>query len=429
MEDKTKELEGLLREIAGGMQEVREESQKQKEAMTLALEEMKARMDGFDEAMETIASQPRKETLPVPGDPGQSVQVVYKDLPAWMRPTGALGEKYKGYHLDMQARDIGSRAEKMGIPFILDEEFRQRFAKFMLDVLQGRTDLSEGTAAQGGYLVPDEFEPVILAFARDKSQIALPLCWVLPMGTDTKRVPTEASGATVAWTAEATAATESTGPTVGEAVLSAKRLTGFKEASNELIDDSMFDIVSWLTELFGEAIGLELDNQVLNGTGDPVSGVLTAAAGYSVVMASGSTAFSEITGDHASEMMGNLKESVLSNAYFVLHRTVFHYVRTMKDDNNAYIYGHPAGPDPKEIWGMPYIRSEKSPSTSAANTPFVVLGNFKYFVVGRRQGDMKLFVNPYSLDKENQTRFKVETRWGLARGLANAFVRLITASG
>jgi HK97 family phage major capsid protein len=421
-------LEALLKEIGGGVTAVKEETEKIKEGMARELEAIKSKQGEQDAALQLIGSQPRKEALPVPGQPGKSIEVIYKDLPAWMTPKGALGEKYKGYHLDLQGRDIGGRAEKMGIPFVTDPEFRERFARFMLDVLQGRTALSEGTAGQGGYLVPDEYEPVILAFAREKSQIALPLCWVLPMGSDTKRVPAEASGADVAWTAEATAATESTGPTVGEAVLAAKRLTGYKEASNELIDDSMFDIVSWLTELFGEAIGLELDNQVLNGTGSPCSGVLTAKAGYSVVMGSGSAAFSMLGGDDLSSMLSKLKESVLGNAYFVLHRTVFHYVRTIKNADGTYMYGPLMGPDPQSIWGLPYIRSEKAPSTSGASTALAVLGNFKFFVIGRRQGDMKLFVNPYSLDKENQTRFKVETRWGLAVGQANAFVRYITAA-
>lgn len=404
-------LEGLLREIAGSVNEVKEETEKVKEEMAKKLEE-------HEKAIEHLMSQPKKEAIPVPGNPGKTVEVFTKEVPAWMLPTGEYGEKYKGYHLPLQGRSLH---------FIKDEDYRQRFAKFMIDVFT-RTALGEGTAAQGGYLVPDEFEPTILAFAREKSTIALQRCWVIPMSTDTKKVPTEASGATVAWKGEATAAGESSGPTVGEASLSAKRLTAYKEASNELIEDAAIDVVSWLTELFAEAIGLELDNQVLNGTGDPVSGVLTAKAGYSVVMATGSTNFSEITGTHLSEMMSKLKESVLAGAVFVMHRTVFHYVRTAKDNQNAFIYSPMSGPVPEAVWGLPYILHEKAPSSSGADTAFVSLGNFRYFIIGRRKGDMKLFVNPYSLDKENQTRFKVETRWGLEVGQANAFVRLLTAA-
>ncbi|MFQ5841060.1 MAG: phage major capsid protein [Thermodesulfobacteriota bacterium] len=421
--DDIEKLMGAIQELAGPINEVKEATDEAREEIA----HLKETVGKHGEDIEQLMGRPTLQKLPVPGESKETVDVLRHELPSWMLGAGQMGDKHKGYFLDAQCRDMISKIPTIGR--IMNEEYRERYAKFMLDVLT-RTDLSEGTASQGGYLVPDEFEPTLLAFAREKSMIALPLCTIYPMGTDTKKVPAEASGATVNWTAEATAATESTGPTVAEVTLTAKRLCAFKEASNELIDDAAIDVVSWLTELFAEAIGLELDNQVLNGTGDPVSGVLTGAAGYSVVMASGSASFSMIHGDNGSNMMSNLKSSVLAGAVFVLHRTVFHYVRIMKDSNNAYIYGHPAAADPQAIWGLPYILSEKAPSMSddAVSTPFMSLANFRYFALGRRKGEMRLFINPYSLDKENQTRFTINTRWGPAIGLKNAFVRLITAA-
>lgn len=416
-------LMGAIQELAGPINEVKEATEEAKAEIA----QVKETVAKHGEDIEHLMSQPTVQKLPVPGETGEHVEVLRHELPSWMLGGGQMGEQHKGYYLEPQGRDMISRVPVLSR--IMNEEYRERFAKFMLDVLT-RTALSEGTAGQGGYLVPEEFEPTLLAFARDKSQIALPLCTIYPMGTDTKKVPAEATGANVGWTAEATASTESTGPTVAEVTLTAKRLCAWKETSNELIEDTFFDVVSWVTELFAEAIGLELDNQVLNGTGDPVSGVLTDKAGYSVVMDTGSASFSMLHGDHGSKMMTHLKSSVLAGAVFALHRTVFHYVRTMKDDQNAYIYGHPAAADPKAIWGLPYVLSEKCPSMTDddVSTALAVLGNFRYFALGRRRGEMRLFVNPFSLDKENQTRFTINTRWGAAIGLANAFVRLLTAA-
>jgi HK97 family phage major capsid protein len=422
-------LEGLLTDIAGGVTAIKEETEKVKEEMAKNIEAIKAKQGEQDKILEILASKPKKETLPaMQGVTSGGPEMYTKEVPAWALPSSALGEKYYGFYMAHQ----GAKLRKFA-----DSEFIEKMSRWWIDVLTGkapraimeeRTDLSEGTPAQGGYTVFPEYESIILALALDKSQIALPYCKVLPMGSNVKKVPAKLTGTTVSWGTEATDIGESTGPTVAEVTLTTKRLGAWKEASNEYIGDAFFDVASWLSDLFGEAIGLELDNQVLNGTGDPCYGVLTSAAGYSVTMGAGLTDFSDINGDHASEMMRNLREVDLAGARFVLHRTVFHYVRIMKDSQSAYIYGHPAGPSPKEIWGLPYVLSEKAPSTSAANTPFVSLGNFENFLIGRRQGDMTLFVNPYSLDKENQTRFKVDTRWAMAIGIANAFVRLLTAA-
>lgn len=117
-------------------------------------------------------------------------------------------------------------------------------------------------------------------------------CTVLNMSSKQLVLPAESSIVTTSWTDEAGTISASN-PTFGQVTLTAKKLAGLTEGvSNELLMDSAIDIVGMLTEQFMYAIGQELDNQVLNGTGNPCSGVLTAASGFSVVMGAGSTNFS-----------------------------------------------------------------------------------------------------------------------------------------
>jgi len=353
-------------------------------------------------------------------------------------------EKYKGYKLNEQMRNIRNRAckEPERFPVFSNPEKANEYAKFMIDVIKAlrgdfeakanlkefyqKAAMQEGTASEGGYLVPDEYQMDLIQLARDRS-FALNECTIVNMSRDTIKLPKEASLVSVAWTSEEGGITESE-PTMGEVQLSAKRLDGYAKVSNELLQDSAIDIVGMLTEQFAYAIGLELDNQVLNGTGSPVSGVLTAAAGYSVVMSSGKTNFSSINADNLSEMISKMDEGYQANARYIFNKLIMHYIRILKDSNNAYIYAKPGNGTPGTIWEFPYFQSAKAPSTSGANTAFVSFGNFKYFYIGRRLGAMALDIDPYGLFTTYQTRFRMVTRWGLAIAMAKAFVRLLTAA-
>jgi len=342
-------------------------------------------------------------------------------------------EKFLGYDLSKQG--LALKGE--------DEEEKDKIAKWLISRVRladrnkdwtpeiqkayGDNALQEGTATEGGYLVPDEFTDQVLAFAR-LNGFALNECTIWPMSSDVRRIPAENALVSVAWTAEEADLTESE-PTFAEVVLTNKKLGGIGLMSNELMQDATVDIVSILTSQFGEAIGQELDNQVLNGTGSPCSGVLTAACGYSVVMASGATNFSAITGDYLSQMISRLAENKRVGARFILNKLILHYIRIDKASTaGTYQWGSLAAGDPSTIWGYPYTESEKAPSSSGVSTAFVSLGNFKNFAIGRRLQNMTLDLDPYSYFKSYRTQYRIVCRFGLQIGLANGFVRLLTAA-
>lgn len=357
------------------------------------------------------------------------------------------GETYEGYKLFNQGEKIRSFVEQNPREhgkMATDEGFEE-YCKFMIDFVKGKvfnnveanmrlqkrqsemiakaSDLAEGTSNLGGYLVDPEFQPTLVKLIREKS-FALQECTVVPMGSQVLNLPKEASLVSTAWIDEAGTITASN-PTFGQVQLTAKKLAGLTGGvSLELLADSELDIVSMLTEQFAYAKALELDNQVLNGTGSPVSGMLTAKAGYSVIMTA--DAFSAITADDLSLMMSKLSDQEVVNAKWVFNKLITHYIRTLKDSQNNYIYAKPGNGVPGSIWELPYIQSVKGPSTTGTSTAFVSLGNWKKFYVGRRRGEMTLDVDPYTNFATGQVRFRMFTRWGLNAADANAFVRLVT---
>lgn len=434
----TEELKGLVKEVFSDQLKASEKrAEAREQEWQKAFDEKSAKeRDEIIARIKKIEETPTIKTrLAIPGKENQSTEV------------------FLGHRVDKQLRDIfvGQRCEKAKdlvvnpklFPIMADADKQEHYAKHLLMIMKAargdfqaqqkysewkeKAALNEGTNAQGGYLVPEEYADEIIAFAR-LSSFALQNCRIWPMGSDTLHVPTENTKVSVAWKGEAVAAGQ-TEPTLGEIELVANKLTAYSIASKELLDDANVDVVSYLTEIFAEANGQELDNQVLNGTGSPVSGILTAAAGKSVVMTTGNAAFSSISGDNLLDMIDEIDQQAEDGAQFLFHKNIMTYIRKLKDSQNQYLFAPVAGGVPGNIWDYPYIRTPKGPAKgdSGASTAFVAFGNLKYFALGRRMAPMALELDPYGKFLENQVRFKTVSRWGFGF-YPNAFCRLVTAA-
>lgn len=360
----------------------------------------------------------------------------------------ALNLKYpsvhKGYNMDQVGGELEDIAHKSKNPSrfktFANAERMYGFKKWMIDVqkaLRGdmktamelKAAMNETTDSQGGYLVPDEYQWDIVELAKEMSFL-LNEATLLTMNTDTLRLPTELTRVAMNWISENSAITASD-PTFGQVALSAKKLAGLTTAmSNEVLADSSLDIVSLLTKQFSYATGLELDNQALNGTGSPVSGVLTAAAGYSVVLGTGSTSFSAITFDNVRNLVRKLSVFDADQAKFVFGKDLRYYLEVLKDTTGRSLYREPAAAVPAALYGRPIIEASNAPaeSDSGVSKSPIVFGNWKAFYVGRRKGEMTIDVDPYSSFATDGTRFRMVTRWGLAIARAAAFGRIVTAA-
>lgn len=267
--DKLQELKGLLTEIVGGQTaEIKEKMDEQKAIFEEKFGKVEDRLTELENKGIPTVRNPQLMNVKIPGD-----------------PNGAEKRVYMGYNLDMQGSEMKWKmnypqnanilTQLYPVTRIADDQHREEYAKFLIDVIKAtkqdpgamarlaasreKATMTEGTGSTGGYLVPEEFTNELLAFARLQS-LGLRYCRVWPMSEMIRTVPVESTGVSVAWTSEGSAATE-TEPTVGEVTLTAKKLDAFGVVTNELLADSAIDIVSWLTQLFAEAIGQELDNQ------------------------------------------------------------------------------------------------------------------------------------------------------------------------
>ena len=160
------------------------------------------------------------------------------------------------------------------------------------------------------------------------------------------------------------------------------------------------------------------------------TGILHDTGVNAVSMGSGDTGFEDISYDDLIDLQSALtKESAHVGAYYIMHRKVFNYIRKLKDDNGNPIYQEPAGGVPPTIVGVPYILSEQMPSTSAADTPFLIYGNPKYVLHGERVGmEFKIFRDTVRNLDYDQVFLRFRIRQGFVVGVPAAYAVLKTAA-
>jgi len=385
--DKKEELKGLLREAN---QDILDELKAKKEAdderWAKQLEvnkDLAIKVEKFENA------PARKVSLEIPGKEDKKVDMIYK-----------------GYDLRKQGRILE----------LADDSLKNDIAKMFIDLIHSKAAMNETTTTEGGYLVPEEYADTVFAFAR-LSSVALQDADIYETSTDSFNIPAENAGITVSWKAEATALAASD-PTFANVNLTPKKLGAYSTASNELLMDSKYDIVSRLTQQFGEAVGQEIDNQTFNGSEFTA---LIGASGINTADAGGSSA-SDIDFALASNAIAQIPSNKLMNAKFYMHRTILHYFRAKADTTGMPILDVRDGGF--NIYGYPVRLVEQMPTDTTASACIAVFGNLKYYAIARRLGMMSLDVDPYGKFLEYQTRFRSVTRWHGAPVGASGFCQL-----
>jgi HK97 family phage major capsid protein len=207
--------------------------------------------------------------------------------------------------------------------------------------------LSEGVAADGGYLVPDEFRAELVRDLNEPTRMRA-MVRVIPMVRDVMRIPKLGSRPTLRWTSE-NAAKSTTTADFEEKVLTAYKVAAILYASDELIEDAVdFNVVQLIIQLFSEAIAEEEDRVITagSGTGQP-TGLMNCTIGS--VACGGNLSFDDII-----NLIYLLPAKYRINASFLCHNTNIRELRKVKDSQNRYIWQEAIAPgQPDTIMGYP----------------------------------------------------------------------------
>ncbi len=272
----------------------------------------------------------------------------------------------------------GKATEKTGRA---SDAYKEDFDRHLRGKMLVHNVLSEGTDADGGYLVPEDFERDIVS-ALEEENVIRSVAKVITTQHE-RKIPVAVGHSTAQWTAENAAYTESN-PTFGQKQIDAFKLTDLCRVSVELLQDSAFDIEDYLMREFARAFGIAEEQAFCVGTGtNQPTGIFTANGGSVGVTAAATNA---ITVDEVINLVYSLKSPYRRNAKFILNDATVSLIRKLKDQYGAYLWqpSVQAG-QPDKLLGYDIITTPYAP-TVAAGAFTVAFGDFKNYWIGDRSG-------------------------------------------
>lgn len=191
--------------------------------------------------------------------------------------------------------------------------------------------LSIGTDTEGGYLVPDEYEQRLID-ALQEQNFFRQLATVITTSSGDRNIPVVSGHGEAAWMDENGLYTESD-DTFGLISLGAYKLGTAIKVSDELLNDSVFDLEGYIATEFTRRIGAKEEEAFLVGDGKKKPTGVFVSAENSVT-----TSGTSITFDDVMDLYHSLRVPYRKNAVWLLNDTTVKALRKVKDGNGNYIW-------------------------------------------------------------------------------------------
>ncbi|WP_426165838.1 phage major capsid protein [Sandarakinorhabdus sp. DWP1-3-1] len=256
-----------------------------------------------------------------------------------------------------------------------------------------------GVGPKGGVAVPEQIDAVIDRVLRAGSPIRS-LARVVDVGTSIYSKLITTSGVISGWVSETAARPDTETPDFAEIVPPMGELYANPSASQQMLDDAMFNVETWL----GEEVGREFARAegVAFVTGDGVNkprGFLAAANsalgdatrpfGTLQFVTSGAAGAFAATNpqDRLIDLVHALAAPYRQGASWVMNSATLARIRKMKDGQGAFLWQPALSADqPQTLLGYPVVEVDAMPDV-AADSLSIAFGNFEagYLVVQRRE--------------------------------------------
>jgi HK97 family phage major capsid protein len=244
-----------------------------------------------------------------------------------------------------------------------------------------REILATLSVSADGNIVPVEYDKVLVQKLVNQN-VMRQIATVLQTSND-RKIAIENAVGSADWAAESAVAhndDSSDDPTFSQVTISAYKLSRIQKISEELLQDSLFDLPSYLALKFGQSFGIAEETAFVtgNGTGKPTGVVGSASAGITGASAS------VIASDELFELYHSLKRAYRANASFLMNDATALAIRLLKDSQGRYVWQPGLQPGmPDMLLGKPVYISDAMP-TIAASAKSVLFGDFSYYTIAER---------------------------------------------
>lgn len=243
--------------------------------------------------------------------------------------------------------------------------------------------LQVGTDSEGGYLAPDEYQRTLIE-ALQEQNIFRQLAHVISTSSGERKIPVVASKGTASWIDEEGAYPESD-DSFGMVSIGAYKLATMIKVSEELLNDSVFNVPDYIAKEFARRIGAAEEEAFFtgNGTGKPL-GILASTGGAELgVTAASSTDF---TMDEVMDLFYSLRAPYRRNAVFIMNDSSVKALRKLKTQGGDYLWQPSVQVgEPDKLLGRPIHTSSFMPGLEAS-AKSILFGDMSYYWVADRQG-------------------------------------------
>ena len=242
--------------------------------------------------------------------------------------------------------------------------------------------LSIGTDSEGGYLCPEEYEKKLVEALEDEVFFRS-LATVIRTSSGDRKIPIVTSKGEAAWIDEGGQFPESD-DSFGQTSIGAHKLATMIKVSDELLNDSVFNIEQYISKEFGRRIGTKEEEAffVGDGTGKPI-GIFNKTGGAETGVTAATTG---ITFDDVMDLYYSLRAPYRNKATWILNDSTVKAIRKLKDGNGNYIWQPSVREgEPDRILNRPYRTSIYVPEL-AAGSRVMAFGDFSYYWIADRQG-------------------------------------------
>jgi HK97 family phage major capsid protein len=268
--------------------------------------------------------------------------------------------------------------------------------------------IGSSTDAIGGYAVPEEIDRVI-----DKTLVAISpiraIANVVKVGSAGYRKLIATGGTPSGWVAYEAARPETNTPSFTEVVPAAGELYANPAASQQMLDDAMFDVEKWLAHEIATEFARAEGMAFVKGTGTsqplgflsspnattadgtrPMGTLQTIGTGVAGAFPASNPA------DKLIDFVQTLRSPYRQGAVFVMNSATAAAIRKFKTSDGAFLFqpSLQAG-SPATLLGYPLIEAEDMPDIAASSLS-IAFGNFKAGYVIAERNATTILRDPYT---------------------------------
>jgi HK97 family phage major capsid protein len=272
-------------------------------------------------------------------------------------------------------------------------------------VLEGKA-MSTAVNADGGYLVDSQTADTIKAVLNSTASIRQVANVVNVMATSYD-VLVDRSDVGSGWGTESGPVTETSTPIIERITVGLHELSALPKVSQRLLDDSAFDIETWLADRIATRFARAEAQAFVTGDGvgkpkgfldHPKIAEATWAWGSLGYVATGAAGDFNATNpsDAIVDLVYALDADYRANATFVMNSKTAGAVRKMKDADGRFLWsdGLAAG-EPARLMGYPVLVAEDMPDI-AANAYAMAFGDFRAGYTVAERPDLRVLRDPFS---------------------------------